>query len=81
MAHHFANTAVIMSANKKPYIFKKYDAMSKSDPVACFHAENDERILSDLMDELAVGSKKMQDRTGESGVGTKHEYDRKKFPY
>jgi hypothetical protein len=66
---------------KKPYIFKKSDAVRLADPIACFHAEEDERILGDLMEEARVDRKNLQDRTGESGVATKWKHDIKKLPY
>ena len=60
---------------KKPYIFKKYDAMRLADPIACFHAEEDERILGDIMEEMRVIEKEgLCDRAGESGVATKHKH-------
>ena len=38
---------------KKPvYIFKKYDAMAKSDPIACAMAEEDEESLAREMARL-----------------------------
>ncbi len=33
-----------MKNKKKPYIFKKSDAIAKSDPIACWHGTEDERI-------------------------------------
>ena len=67
---------------KKPYIFKKSDAVRLSDPIACFHAEEDERILGDMMEEVSVIKKeKRSDRSGESGAATKHRYDNKKFTH
>jgi hypothetical protein len=60
---------------KKPYIFKKSDAVRLADPIACFHAEEDERILGDLMEEMRVIEKEgLYDRAGESGVATKHKH-------
>lgn len=59
---------------KKPYIFKKSDAVRLSDPIARFYADEDERILGDLLEESKVDRKNLQDRTGESGVATKHKH-------
>jgi hypothetical protein len=67
---------------KKPYIFKKSDAVRLADPIACFYAEEDERILGDLMEEARVIEKEgLCDRAGESGVAAKWKHDIKKLPY
>lgn len=33
---------------KKPYIFKRSEAVLKSDPVACFHAKEDDKFWETL---------------------------------
>jgi len=46
-----------MAKNKKPYVFKKYDAVRLSDPIANFHAVDDKRILADMIEESMVDTR------------------------